>query len=273
MKKNDEMVLFFRDWYAVAQDIQDDALCLRYLRAILAYAFDGVEPDDAMLKILTKQARIQVDRQRAHYAEKSANMSAAAKRRGHNSDNCDNCDKSRDKEKEKEKEEQEYKEKDIAHAISKKKAQQAAPRAGGLSSSFKELTPDAKHPAPPEEEEKNSAQKEEEPPVVAVEVVTTRTRAQPVQRFVPPTVEEVAEYCRQRQNGIDAEEFVAAYAQSGWKLKGGNQMKDWHAAVINWEKYRKRNKTTQYDRDKENDARWDAEFVRYFGPGGPGRHE
>ena len=269
MKKDDDMVIFFRDWYAVAQDIQDDALCLRYLRAILAYAFEGVEPDDAMLKILTKQARIQVDRQRAHYAEKSANMSAAARRRSHNSDNCDNCDnsdKSRDKEKEKEKDkEQEYKEKDIAHAISKKKAQQAAQGAGGLSSDFKELTPDAKHPAPPAEKEKSSAQKEKEPPLVAVEVVTSRTRAQPAQRFVPPTVEEVAEYCRQRQNGIDAEEFVAAYQQSGWRLKGGNQMKDWHAAVINWEKYRKRNisngNTRNYDNDK---SVRDAEFARYW---------
>lgn len=104
--------------------------------------------------------------------------------------------------------------------------------------------------------------------MLPVEVVTVRPRTTPARdapRFVPPTVAEVAEYCRQRQNGIDAEEFVAAYQQSGWRLKGGAAMKDWRAAVINWEKYRKRHaihgNTSNYDNDK---SVRDAEFARYW---------
>ena len=58
------------------------------------------------------------------------------------------------------------------------------------------------------------------------------------ERFVPPTVEEVAEYCAERQNGIDAEEFVDFYASKGWKI-GKEPMKDWKAAVRTWERKRK----------------------------------
>lgn len=64
----------------------------------------------------------------------------------------------------------------------------------------------------------------------------TNTSAAPAaKRFVPPTVEEVADHCRTRNNSVDAEAFVAFYASKGWKV-GGESMKDWKAAVITWEK-------------------------------------
>lgn len=52
--------------------------------------------------------------------------------------------------------------------------------------------------------------------------------------FVKPTVEEVAEYCRERQNGIDATAFVAFYESKGWMV-GKSKMQDWRQAVITWE--------------------------------------
>ena len=54
-------------------------------------------------------------------------------------------------------------------------------------------------------------------------------------RFVPPTVEEVAAYCQERRNGIDAQTFVDFYASKGWRV-GSAAMKDWRAAVRTWEK-------------------------------------
>ena len=54
-------------------------------------------------------------------------------------------------------------------------------------------------------------------------------------RFVPPTVDEVAAYCRERHNGIDPVHFVDYYAQQRWKLSNGNPMADWKAAVRTWE--------------------------------------
>ena len=53
-------------------------------------------------------------------------------------------------------------------------------------------------------------------------------------RFTPPTLEEVAAYCRERGNKIDPQHFVNYYTSNGWML-GKNKMKDWRAAVRNWE--------------------------------------
>jgi hypothetical protein len=57
-----------------------------------------------------------------------------------------------------------------------------------------------------------------------------------IKRFTPPTVEEVDDYCKERNNGINGEKFVDYYAAQGWVLKNGNKMKDWKATVRNWEK-------------------------------------
>lgn len=54
-------------------------------------------------------------------------------------------------------------------------------------------------------------------------------------RFTPPTVDEIAEYCLERGNGIDAQHFVDYYARQGWKLSNGIAVKDWKACVRTWE--------------------------------------
>ena len=55
-------------------------------------------------------------------------------------------------------------------------------------------------------------------------------------RFTPPTIEQVSEYCRARNNQVDAVKFHAYYTSNGWKV-GKNPMKNWKAAVVStWEK-------------------------------------
>ena len=54
-------------------------------------------------------------------------------------------------------------------------------------------------------------------------------------RFIPPTVDMVSEYCLERNNSVDPEEFVDFYTSKGW-LIGKNKMKDWKAAVRTWER-------------------------------------
>lgn len=61
-----------------------------------------------------------------------------------------------------------------------------------------------------------------------------KTRMSSTRRFTPPTVEDVEAYCRERGNGVDAQRFVDFYASKGWKV-GSAGMKDWRAAVRNWE--------------------------------------
>lgn len=53
-------------------------------------------------------------------------------------------------------------------------------------------------------------------------------------RFVKPTVEMVAEYCTERQNGVDPSKWWNHYEAKGWKI-GNTPMKDWKAAVRTWE--------------------------------------
>lgn len=62
-----------------------------------------------------------------------------------------------------------------------------------------------------------------------------KARAPSSRRFTPPSVDEVAAYCRERGNGVDAQRFVDFYASKGWKV-GSAGMKDWRAAVRNWER-------------------------------------
>ena len=63
------------------------------------------------------------------------------------------------------------------------------------------------------------------------------------ERFKPPTVQEVQDYCNERQNGIQAYTFVNFYQSKGWKV-GNQPMKDWRAAVRTWEQKNKQNGIT-----------------------------
>ena len=58
-------------------------------------------------------------------------------------------------------------------------------------------------------------------------------------RFKPPTVEEVREYCIERNNRVDPERFVDYYTANGWVQGKGKPIKDWKAAVRNWERNEK----------------------------------
>ena len=60
----------------------------------------------------------------------------------------------------------------------------------------------------------------------------------PTKRFVPPTVDEVRAYCRERGNSVNPQRFVDYYSSNGWMV-GKNKMKDWKAAVRTWEQKEK----------------------------------
>jgi hypothetical protein len=53
--------------------------------------------------------------------------------------------------------------------------------------------------------------------------------------FIPPTLEEVQAYCKERNNNVDAQRWYDFYLSKGWMV-GKNKMKDWKAAVRTWEK-------------------------------------
>ena len=59
---------------------------------------------------------------------------------------------------------------------------------------------------------------------------------QPRSAFVPPTREEVAEYCTERGKGTDPDDLIDWALANGWRLSNGNQMRDWRAVVRTFEK-------------------------------------
>jgi hypothetical protein len=61
------------------------------------------------------------------------------------------------------------------------------------------------------------------------------SQAKTRKRFTPPTLEEVRSYCQERKNNVDAQRFIDYYTANGWMV-GKNKMKDWRAAVRNWER-------------------------------------
>ena len=60
-------------------------------------------------------------------------------------------------------------------------------------------------------------------------------KAETAKRFAPPSVEEVQSYISEKEYSVDAESFVAFYTSKNWFV-GKNKMKDWHAAIVTWEK-------------------------------------
>lgn len=54
-------------------------------------------------------------------------------------------------------------------------------------------------------------------------------------KFKKPTIEEIEQYCIERNNGINSEAFYDFYESKDWFV-GKNKMKDWKACVRTWEK-------------------------------------
>lgn len=79
------------------------------------------------------------------------------------------------------------------------------------------------------------------------------------ERFKKPTLEEVKEYCLERQNGIDAENFIDFYESKGW-LVGKNKMKDWKACIRTWE----RNRKTKQEEDIDLPDWFDRDLNKEF---------
>lgn len=72
-------------------------------------------------------------------------------------------------------------------------------------------------------------------------------------RFEKPSISDIKQYCMERNNCVNAEQFYDHYESNGWKV-GKNSMKDWKAAVRTWERreYRKPNSKKNSKEDAIN---------------------
>jgi len=62
-----------------------------------------------------------------------------------------------------------------------------------------------------------------------------KTPAKADSKFTPPTLGEITQYCQERKNGINPQQYLDFYTSKGWVV-GKVKMKDWKASVRYWEK-------------------------------------
>lgn len=73
-------------------------------------------------------------------------------------------------------------------------------------------------------------------------------QAKKTNKFLPPTLEEVRAYCKERNNHVDAQQFYDYYSVANWKDSKGTTLKNWKQKIIAvWEK----------KNDKKEQIRWD----------------
>lgn len=77
-------------------------------------------------------------------------------------------------------------------------------------------------------------------------------RSNNIHMFVPPTLEEVEAYVKEKGYHFEAETFIAFYESNGWKV-GKNPMKNWKSACVTWEKNRT---TTNTKRSTQSNNPW-----------------
>lgn len=65
--------------------------------------------------------------------------------------------------------------------------------------------------------------------------------------FTKPTLQDVQDYCKERNNNVDAKKFFDYYSAGDWKDAKGNQVKNWKQKLLTWESKSQNQGTSQND--------------------------
>ena len=86
------------------------------------------------------------------------------------------------------------------------------------------------------ETECNRTDTERHPKLKQKQLTKTKTKTK---TFIKPTLQEVKDYCEERNNNINAQYFISYYEAKDWMI-GKNKIKDWKACVRTWEQRNKK---------------------------------
>lgn len=56
-------------------------------------------------------------------------------------------------------------------------------------------------------------------------------------KFVPPTIQEIKEYCLEKNINVDADQFFNYFEAGDWVDSKGNKVKSWKQKLLTWNKY------------------------------------
>ena len=216
-----ETLTLSRDWLDMLDGLPDDTARWTVLKAVAGYALDGTEPDgltdaeNGIFVIMKNTIR-----------ERARKLRYITKRRRQPSTVASTVD---------------------------------PPQPSTVASTVDAPNPSTVDGQQVEEKEKNQKKKETLPYELpetlervkggAGESKPDPPKAEKRKIFIPPKVEDVAAYCRERNNTIDPQQFVDFYTMKGWRV-GKETMKDWKAAVRTWER---RHYNQQQDRRPKRD--------------------
>lgn len=82
-------------------------------------------------------------------------------------------------------------------------------------------------------------------------VAVTEKPVKKSKAFKAPSVEEVWQYCNERCNNVDAQEFVDHYTANNW-FRGKTKINDWKACVRTWEKNSTKTRAKQQGKTSGN---------------------
>ena len=75
-------------------------------------------------------------------------------------------------------------------------------------------------------------------------------------KFVPPTLEEVAQYCRERNSSVDPRKFWEYFDTGKWIDSEGKPVKNWKQKLLTWEKFNPGKQQSKPTAKAMNDGAW-----------------
>lgn len=86
-------------------------------------------------------------------------------------------------------------------------------------------------------ESENHRLPEEKPNVNVNENVNEKEKVKR-KTFVPPTLEEVQEYCKEKQLNVEPKQFLDYFTTSNWVDSKGQKVKNWKQKLLTWNSFR-----------------------------------
>lgn len=91
------------------------------------------------------------------------------------------------------------------------------------------------------------------------EKINKKEKTKQQRNIIPPELEWVKKYCKERNNNVDPEKFFDFYTSKNWFV-GKTKMKDWEASVRTWEKDSKSKTQKGFDANKGLSTSYSSDF-------------